>query len=98
MCVQCHTPRNDQGAMIQARVLQGAPMPVASPYANQSWAPQAPMIAGLPGGWSADDLAHFLETGISPSGEYARNPMPPFRMTHDDAVAVAAYLQSLPPR
>jgi mono/diheme cytochrome c family protein len=98
MCVQCHTPRDGQGALVENELLRGAPMPLASPFANQTWAPQVPMIAGLPGGWSETDVAHFLETGLSPSSEYARPPMPPFRMTKDDAAAVAAYLKSLATR
>lgn len=95
MCTQCHTPRDDRGAMIEVELLAGAPIPLKSPYPGQAWAPQAPTIAGLPGGWSQADLARFLETGRSPSNELARQPMPPFRMTRADAEAVAAYLKSL---
>ncbi len=61
-------------------------------------APQAPTIAGLPGGWTEQDVVNFLHTGRSPGGEFARAPMPPFRMTNDDAAAIAAFLKSLPAR
>ncbi|HEX4131246.1 MAG TPA: c-type cytochrome [Pirellulales bacterium] len=98
MCGQCHTPRDEQGNPDMRRWLGGAPIPLKSPFASQVWASQAPTIAGLPGGWSEHDVDHFLQTGRSPIGDTARAPMPQFRMTADDAAAVAAYLKSLPIR
>lgn len=95
MCVQCHTPRNTRGELDRRRLLQGAPMPVRSPWPEQEWAFQAPSLAGLPGGWSEEQLIHFLQTGKDVNGRHARPPMPPFRMTREDAAAVAAYLRSL---
>lgn len=95
MCIQCHTPRDDAGTLLEAELLTGGTIPVLAPYEGLEWALRAPPIAGLPGGWSADDLASFLETGRSPSDRTARSPMPPFRMSTDDARAVAAYLKSL---
>jgi mono/diheme cytochrome c family protein len=95
MCVQCHTPRNEQGELEQTRLLQGAPMPLASPFPSQTWAFEAPKIAGLPGGWTEADLIKLLQTGQGPRGTSPRPPMPPFRMTQEDAAAVAAYLKSL---
>lgn len=96
MCVQCHTPRDEHtGALVEAEQLQGGRVPVLSPYEGLEWALRAPPLAGLPGGWSAEDLSSFLQTGRSPSGRTARAPMPPFLMSEDDARAVAAYLESL---
>lgn len=95
MCVQCHTPRNEQGELDQSRLLQGAPIPLNSPFPSQTWAFEAPKIAGLPGGWSEADLIQLLQTGRSPRGTPPRPPMPPFRMIQEDAAAVAAYLKSL---
>jgi mono/diheme cytochrome c family protein len=95
MCVQCHTPRNADGALDERRLFQGAPVPVESPYPNQRWAFQAPPIAGLPGGWSEADLVTLLTTGKRPRGPAPSPPMPPFRMTEQQATAVAAYLNSL---
>lgn len=95
MCVQCHTPRDARGNLVDLRLLQGAPVPVRSPYAG-SWAFRAPWLAGLPG-LSRNDLVHLLRTGIVPrTGRPPEPPMPPFRMTERDARAVAAYLASLP--
>ena len=95
MCVQCHTPRDARGKLLELRLLQGAPVPVSSPF-PEDWAFRAPWLAGLPGR-SEDDLVHLLRTGIVPrTGRPPDPPMPPFRMTEEDARAVAAYLKSLP--
>ena len=95
MCIYCHTPKDESGALDQQQFLQGAPMPVESPYPRVKWAFQAPKIAGLPGGWTEDDTARFLQTGVTPTGRTPQPPMPPFRMNDEDAQAVAAYLKSL---
>lgn len=96
MCVECHTPRNAQGVLDQSRLLQGAPVPLPSPFPEQPWAFEAPKIAGLPGGWSEANVIHLLRTGEGPRGKSPRPPMPPFRMTQEDAAAIAAYLKALP--
>lgn len=95
MCVHCHTPRTEQGQLDRTRLLQGAPMPIESPFSYETWAFKAPSLAGLPGGWTAEDMIRLLQTGKGPGGERPRPPMPPFRMTREDAAAVATYLQSL---
>jgi mono/diheme cytochrome c family protein len=95
MCIYCHTPRDVEGVLDQQQLLQGAPMPVASPFPGQPWAFQAPKIAGLPGGWTGEDMAKFLQTGETPTGHEPQPPMPPFRFNDEDAKAVAAYLKSL---
>jgi len=95
MCVQCHTPRDAQGALDRTRLFQGAPIPVPTPFPMQPWAFAAPNIAGLPG-WTVDDAVRLLQTGIAARGYAPRPPMPPFRMTPEDAAAVVAYLKSLP--
>jgi mono/diheme cytochrome c family protein len=95
MCIQCHTPRNKEGVLDGEQLLQGAPIPVDSPFAGQRWAFQAPRLAALPGGWSEEQLIRFLQTGETISGRQPLPPMPPFRMSERDAAAVAAYLKSL---
>lgn len=94
MCVQCHSPRNDRGDLDLEQIFQGGPIPVKSPW-RQEWGPHAPSLAGLPGGWTEDQLASFLQTGKDLNGRTARSPMPPFRMNREDALSVAAYLKSL---
>jgi mono/diheme cytochrome c family protein len=95
MCIQCHTPRSREGALDEEQLLKGAPIPLDSPFDGQRWAFQAPRLAGLPGGWSEEQLIRFLQTGETISGRAPLPPMPPFRMNDRDAAAVAAYLKSL---
>ena len=95
MCIQCHTPRTAQGELDRTRLFQGAPIPLPTPFPRQPWAFEAPKIAGLPG-WTVDDAVRLLQTGIGARGYTPRPPMPPFRMTPEDAAAVVAYLKSLP--
>lgn len=95
MCVQCHTPRDDEGRLIMDELLAGRPVPFESPVAGVEFATEAPKIAGLPAGWSREEMIHFLQTGETPAGHPPMPPMPPFRMNTEDATAVAAYLESL---
>jgi mono/diheme cytochrome c family protein len=93
MCVQCHSPRDSKGELMRQSLFKGARIPVASPFANQQWALSAPRIAGLPG-WEEEDFITLLVTGSRTTGETPRPPMPPFRMSREDAAAAAAYLKS----
>lgn len=94
-CVQCHTPRDASGNLLQDRWLEGAPIPVQSPYPNSPWAERAPSIAGA-SNFGADNVKYLLETGtVKRTGRPPQAPMPPFRMTPEDADAVVAYLVSL---
>ncbi len=94
LCGDCHSPRNDQGEFDRAHWLEGEligfkpdhPMPFAA---------IAPPIAGLPGYATDAAAAKFLETGTNAAGKLAMAPMPQFRLNHDDALAVVAYLRSL---
>jgi mono/diheme cytochrome c family protein len=95
MCIQCHTPRNDAGDLIETQYLQGAPVPVkAPPYPNINWALKAPAIAGLIG-YTRDEGVRLLMQGLTREGRVPNPPMPPFRMTRTDAEAVVDYLKSL---
>src|SRR5512136_2247734 len=94
MCVQCHTPRDANGELDRARLLRGAPIPVRSPFPNQTWAFTAPAIAGLPG-WIDQDAITLLTTGRRLSGYTPKRPMPTFRLNREDAEAVVPYLRSL---
>jgi mono/diheme cytochrome c family protein len=95
MCVQCHTPRRQDGSLDLDDLLQGATIPVDSPFPGQQWSFAAPALAGLPGGWTEQDVARFLQTGETPGGYAPKPPMPPFRLNAEDAVGIAAYLKSL---
>lgn len=95
MCIQCHTPRTENGDLLLSRMLLGAPVPVAKPYAFQQWAEYAPRIAGLPQ-YTDQQILALLTTGVGRDGMPLRAPMPTFRMSLQDAQDVVTYLKSLP--
>ena len=95
MCVECHTPRDENGQLLRSKYLEGAPVPVkAPPYPRMKWALKAPALAGLPG-YTKEDGVRLLTQGITRDGRTPDPPMPRFRMNRADAEAVVAYLQSL---
>ena len=96
MCVQCHTPRDANGNLIETKAFTGAPVPVTSPYQHQPWAFSAPRIAGL-GGFTEEQIIALLTTGQATGREKPKPPMPPFRLSREDAEAVVAYLRTVPP-
>jgi len=94
-CADCHTPRLKDGRFDESKSLEGAVLGFAPTVPMPVWAPKSPPIAGGPEGWSRDELVTFLETGRNPQGTFARPPMPPYRLSGDDARAVAEFLLSL---
>ena len=95
MCVECHTPRNNEGEILSEKYLTGAPIPVGQPpYTNMKWAIKAPAIAGLIG-YNRQQGIRLLTEGITSDGRIPDPPMPQFRLTRDDAEAVVSYLKSL---
>jgi mono/diheme cytochrome c family protein len=94
MCSDCHTPRGPKGELITDKSLRGAPIGF-TPKAPMPWGTYAPAIAGLPANWTEAQTATFLQTGHRPDGSAPRPPMPAYRLSEDDARAVAAYLKSL---
>ncbi|WP_437187137.1 c-type cytochrome [Planctomicrobium sp. SH668] len=96
MCVQCHTPRDHDGELqLDEHLLAGAALPVQSPFKNKIWGFQAPSLRSVGLRWGNDKFVAFLQTGKNPNGTVPRAPMPPFRMTEEDANAIAAYLNTL---
>lgn len=94
MCSDCHTPRDDHGTLLRSQWLRGAQLDLR-PLHPMPFASYAPPIAGLPKGFTPEQAAHFLETGILPNGSTARPPMPPYRLSPEDAQAVVEYLRTL---
>jgi mono/diheme cytochrome c family protein len=94
MCIQCHTPRDEDGKLIDDRRLMGAAIPVASPFQRMPWALRAPRISGMPGYTKAGGV-RLLTEGINRDGVTPQSPMPPFRMSKSDAEAIVDYLMSL---
>jgi hypothetical protein len=95
MCVQCHSPRDASGQIIESQEFRGAPMPLRSPYPGAEFALRAPDLRSL-ASHSEDAVVRLLETGIARDGGRPQLPMPPFRMNHEDAQSIAMYLRSLP--
>jgi Cytochrome C oxidase, cbb3-type, subunit III len=94
MCADCHTPRDEKGELIHSKALQGFEIG-SRPIHPRPWADYAPPIAGLPAHFSPEQMVKFLETGIRPDGSVPRPPMPPYRLSHEDAQSVTAWLNSL---
>ena len=95
MCVQCHTPHDRAGNLIESKLFTGQAIPFTSPWPDgPKWAYRAPALVRLPG-WSVQDFVTLLMTGHRPDGRRPASPMPQFRLSRQDAEAIAAYLKSL---
>lgn len=89
-CAECHTPRDALGGLERDRWMQGGPNPV-----GEGRIPALP-----PHGWSAFDIAAFLETGFTPEFDSAGGEMADVvanisRIAAPDRAAIAAYLVAL---
>ena len=94
MCVQCHSPRDEQGRILEGREFLGAPMPIQSPYPSAHFAFNAPNLRELARS-HGDSVSRLLRTGIDRNGKAPDLPMPPFRMSAEDAESIVLYLRSL---
>ncbi len=94
-CGECHTPRDASGDLDRQAWLKGAPIWIQPVRPIKNWADRAPTLAGLPG-FTEEEAERVLEQGIGPEGETLRPPMHIYHMTHADAKAIVAYLNSLP--
>ena len=99
MCVQCHTPRDETGALIEGQEFMGASFPVAAPsfIPEGAWCVTTPRIAGLPG-FIDDEAVEFFMNGARLGRHQPKWPMPPFHLSRADAEALVAYLRALPER
>ena len=95
MCIDCHSPRDEKGGLIESKLLTGAPIGF-KPTVPMPWVPVAPGLAGLPTGYGDAEMVRFLMTGTRPNGTTTLPPMPPYRFNRKDAEAITAYLRSLP--
>ena len=95
MCVQCHSPRDEKGRILEGQEFRGAPMPVRSPYPSVQFAFNAPNIRELARS-HGDSVASPAPHGDRPERQVSRiSPMPPFRMSAEDAESIVLYLRSL---
>lgn len=96
-CIACHAPRNGLGATAVSDGLPGGEIFGLGWYAPPL---NGDAVAGL-GNWPPDDIAALLKTGMAAHGT-ASGPMAEVvsggtqYLTDADALAIAAYLKSLP--
>jgi len=94
-CIQCHTPRDESGRLVESQLLAGAIIPVdGPPFAQQVWAAESASIKGL-GNYDETYVRYLLTHGHKPDGSSPKAPMPHFKFNDADADAVIAYLRSL---
>jgi mono/diheme cytochrome c family protein len=99
-CNDCHTPGALFGKPDKARHLAGSDVGFGDPgsgvVVGQNLTPDTE--TGL-GGWTSDQIATAITTGKVPDGRML-SPIMPWpalsQLTHDDALAIVAYLKSLP--
>jgi len=94
MCVQCHSPRDDEGNILETREFDGAPIPFRPPWPND-WAISAPRNRGLAGYDDEQAMRLLTEGAIGRDGVQLKPPMPRFHMTKEDAADVITYMRSL---
>jgi len=94
MCIECHSPRDAQGSRIPGEEFAGGIIWFRPPW-NAAWADRAPRIRGLPGYTPELAIRLLTQGAVDRQGLQLRPPMPPFRMTPQDAADVYAYLSAL---
>jgi mono/diheme cytochrome c family protein len=100
-CNDCHTPGYFLGKPDMARYLGGSEVGFEIPGLGVFYGPNltSDKDTGL-GGWTQQQIATALQTGVRPDGRVLA-PAMPWRgyanMTKADAMAIAAYLKTLPP-
>jgi mono/diheme cytochrome c family protein len=100
-CSDCHTPGHFLGHPDMARYLGGSDVGFALPGAGVFVGPNlTPDKATGLGDWTAPQIVTAITTGTLPDGRILA-PVMPWRdlanLSHADALAIAAYLKSLPP-
>ncbi len=100
-CNDCHTPGGLLGQPDPKRVLGGSDVgfgdPASGVWVGGNLTPDK--ATGL-GGWTSDQIVAALTRGETPKGRKLSEIMPWPALSHltpDDAQAIVAYLQSLPP-
>lgn len=99
-CTDCHTPGYFLGKPDMARYLGGSDVGFEVPGLGVFYAPNLTPDdeTGL-GSWTKEQIATAITTGKRPDGRILAPPMPveSFKhLNHSDALAIAAYLKSLP--
>ena len=100
-CTDCHTPGTFLGKPDMSRYLAGSDVGFEVPGLGVFYAPNltSDKETGL-GNWTVDQIATAITTGKRPDGRILAPPMPVQSFKHltpADALAIAAYLKTLPP-
>lgn len=95
MCFECHSPRDENGNIIESQKYLGGPIPVR-PSWGSNWAIKAPRNKGLPGYTDELALRLLMQGSIGREGQQLRPPMPRFSMNRQDAADVIAFMRSIP--
>ena len=95
-CGECHTPRDFAGGSETGKWLAGA---VAAE--GEGVVPNITAGEGGIGGWSASDIAGYLETGFTPDFDSVGGSMVEVQknmaeLPPEDRAAIAAYLKAVP--
>ncbi len=99
ICQDCHTPRLESGELDATKAFKGATLGFAPLHPVEHWHANSPDLTPtgrLFQNWGAEGLVNFLTTGNNPRGHTAGPPMPLYKLSHDDAVALVEYLKTLP--
>jgi mono/diheme cytochrome c family protein len=99
-CNDCHTPGYFYGAPDTTRRLSGSDVGWIGPWGVVHARNLTPDSTGI-GAWSEQEIVTALRTGSTPDGAQLAPIMPWMNyssiLDQDDAMAIAAYLKSLPP-
>lgn len=99
-CTDCHTPGYFLGKPDTKRYLGGSDVGFEVPGLGIFYAPNlTPDDETGIGKWTKEEIATAITTGKIPDGRILAPPMPveSFKnLTHSDALAIAAYLKTLP--
>ena len=99
VCQDCHTPRLETGELDTTKWLKGATLQIGPLQTIARWHKASPDLTTsghLFETWGPDGILNFLMTGKNPRGGTAGPPMPSYKMSHDDAMAIVEYLKTLP--
>jgi mono/diheme cytochrome c family protein len=98
-CMECHTPRTEQGELVTAKLGAGG-QAFLGPWGRTVSRNLTPHDSGLKG-WSDAEIARAIRTGVSRDGSPLKPPMAfdYYKTISDsDIAALIAYLRSLKPQ
>ena len=100
-CNDCHTPGYFYGAPDTTRRLSGSDLGWVGPWGVVHARNLTPDSATGIGSWTSEQIVKALRTGNTPDGSQLAPIMPWMNyastLDENDAMAIAAYLKSLPP-